>query len=176
MPRTAQRTIAHAVPAAALLLAVTACSTTPDTTPAASPSQGSPRQSATDRPTTEPSEENSAMHIRLMTDGHSVDAALNDSSTARDFAALLPLTLDLDDFQETERIADLPRKLSTDGTPASSDPKAGDLAFYTPWGNLALFYRDGHPSPELVILGHLTDRGDIARLADADRVRIQPAS
>lgn len=91
MPRTALRTVAHAVPAAALLLAVTACSTTtPDTAPASSPSQGSPRSSATGQPTTETSEENSAMRIRLTIDGHSVDAALNDSATARDFAALLP--------------------------------------------------------------------------------------
>ncbi|MET8274686.1 cyclophilin-like fold protein [Streptomyces sp. NPDC079189] len=116
------------------------------------------------------------MRIRLTIDGHSVEADLNDSATARDFAALLPLTLDLDDFQNTERVADLPRKLSTDGAPQSSDPKAGDLAFYAPWGNLALFHRDGHPSPGLVILGHLTDRDDSTRLADADRVRIQTAS
>ncbi|WP_392872021.1 cyclophilin-like fold protein [Streptomyces sp. LN499] len=116
------------------------------------------------------------MHIHLTIDGNSVDATLNDSSTVRDFAALLPLALDLDDFQKTERIADLPRKLSIEGAPASSEPKAGDLAFYAPWGNLALFYRDGHPSPGLVILGHLTDPDDIARLADANRVRIQPAS
>lgn len=85
------------------------------------------------------------MHIHLTIDGNSVDATLNDSSTVRDFAALLPLALDLDDFQKTERIADLPRKLSIEGAPASSEPKAGDLAFYAPWGNLALFYRDGHP-------------------------------
>ncbi|WP_405637214.1 cyclophilin-like fold protein [Streptomyces sp. NBC_00056] len=116
------------------------------------------------------------MHLRLTIGGHTVDATLNDSATARDFAALLPLTLDLDDFQGTERVADLPRKLSTDGAPESSDPKAGDLAFYAPWGNLALFYRDGHPSPGLVIFGHLTDQDDIARLANADRVRIQPAT
>ncbi|MFJ9871018.1 cyclophilin-like fold protein [Streptomyces sp. NPDC101165] len=114
------------------------------------------------------------MYIQLTFDGHSVDTTLNDSSTARDFALLLPLTIHLDDFQGTERVADLPRKLSTEGAPASSDPKAGDLAFYAPWGNLALFYRDGHPSPGLVIIGHLTHRDDIARLADADRVRIQP--
>ncbi|WP_406090608.1 cyclophilin-like fold protein [Streptomyces sp. NBC_01013] len=113
------------------------------------------------------------MRIRLTIGGHSLAAALNDSATARDFAALLPLTLDLDDFQHTERIADLPRALSTDGAPASSDPKAGDLAFYAPWGNLALFYRDGHPSPGLVVFGRLTDRDDTTRLADAGRVRIQ---
>ncbi|MFD4259081.1 cyclophilin-like fold protein [Streptomyces sp. NPDC058534] len=177
MPHPTLRTVAHAVPAAALLLATTACGTgTPDAKPASSPPQSAPRQSATGRPTTEPSEEDSTVHIRLTIDGHSVDATLNDSATARDFAGLLPLTLDLDDFQEIERVADLPRRPTTDGAPESSDPNAGDLAFYAPWGNLALFYRDGHPSPGLVILGHLTNRDDIARLANADRVRIQPAS
>ncbi|WP_406517067.1 cyclophilin-like fold protein [Streptomyces sp. NBC_00134] len=176
MPRSALRTCARAVAAVALLLAVTACSTTtPDTAPTVSPpSNDSPRQSASGRPATE--QENSTMHLRLTIGGHTVDATLNDSATARDFAALLPLTLDLDDFQGTERVADLPRKLSTDGAPESSVPKAGDLAFYAPWGNLALFYRDGHPSPGLVIFGHLTDQDDIARLANADRVRIQPAT
>ena len=48
------------------------------------------------------------MDIRLTLDGRPVDATLNDSPAARDFAAPLPLTLDLRDFHQTERIADLP--------------------------------------------------------------------
>ncbi|WP_369126869.1 cyclophilin-like fold protein [Amycolatopsis vastitatis] len=63
---------------------------------------------------------------------------MNDSAAARDFAALLPLTLNLSDFHQTERISDLPRPLSTAGAPRSAEPKAGDLAFYAPWGNLAI--------------------------------------
>ncbi|WP_179382102.1 cyclophilin-like fold protein [Streptomyces sp. SA15] len=70
------------------------------------------------------------MNIRLTVDGHHVAAILNDSATARDFAALLPLRLDLSDFYQTERMADLPRRLSTSGAPKGTEPKAGDLAYY----------------------------------------------
>lgn len=116
------------------------------------------------------------MNIRLTVDGHPVAATLNDSATARDFAALLPLTLNLSDFHQTERIADLPRRLSISGAPEAAAGKAGDLAYYAPWGNLAVFYRDGgsDPAPGLVILGRVT-ADDIERLATAVKVTIEAA-
>jgi hypothetical protein len=115
------------------------------------------------------------MQIRLTVDGRDIPATLNDSATARDFAAQLALTLDLDDFQQTERVADLPRRPSTEGAPEAARPVAGDLAYYAPWGNLALFHRDGHRSPGLVVIGRLDRAADIARIATADRVRIDTA-
>jgi hypothetical protein len=39
------------------------------------------------------------------------------AETSRDFAALLPLTLTLKDYAATEKISDLPKRLSTDGAP-----------------------------------------------------------
>ncbi|MFC8140886.1 cyclophilin-like fold protein [Streptomyces paradoxus] len=115
------------------------------------------------------------MNIRLTIDDHPVDATLNDSTAARDFASLLPLSLDLEDFHRTERIADLPRKLDTSGAPDAVQPQAGDLAYYAPWGNLALFYRDGDsPSTGLVILGQVADR-DVERLSTAEHVTIEAA-
>ncbi|MER6980261.1 cyclophilin-like fold protein [Streptomyces carpinensis] len=116
------------------------------------------------------------MNIHLTINGHRVGAALNGSATARDLAELLPLTLEMEDFHQTERISYPPRKLDTSGAPAASNPKAGDLAYYAPWGNLALFYRDGDHSPNLVILGRLTDPDDIDRLAGAEHIRIEAAS
>jgi hypothetical protein len=177
---TALRVLIRAVPAAAVLLAVTACTGDP---PAAAPSSASspsspagPRQTPTAQAPTSPSGRNTAMTIRLTIDGHPVDATLNDSAAARDFAALLPLTLDLSDFHGTERVADLPRRLDTSGSPDAAEGKAGDLAYYAPWGNLALYYRDsGSSDSGLVILGHVTD-GDTARLATADRVTIEAVS
>ncbi|MDX2821221.1 cyclophilin-like fold protein [Streptomyces ipomoeae] len=115
------------------------------------------------------------MNIRLTVDGHPVAATLNDGAAARDFAALLPLTLNLSDFHATERIADLPRRLSTSGAPDGAEPKAGDLACYAPWGNLALFYRDFPYSEGLIILGHVTDDGT-DRLATADKATIEAVS
>ncbi|WP_203594358.1 cyclophilin-like fold protein [Streptomyces sp. SID9124] len=116
------------------------------------------------------------MRIVLTLDGHRAAATLNDSAAARDLAALLPLTIGLEDFHHTERIGYPPRKLDTTGAPDASDPKAGDLAYYTPWGNLVLFYRDGDHSPSLVVLGALDSREDTDRLATAQRLRIEAAS
>ncbi len=82
-------------------------------------------------------------------------ATLEDTEAARDFAALLPLKLTLEDYNSTEKIADLPRKLSTDGAPAGVDPDVGDIAYYAPWGNLAVFYRDFGYSRGLVKLGSI---------------------
>ncbi|MFB7597383.1 cyclophilin-like fold protein [Streptomyces sp. NPDC056160] len=84
------------------------------------------------------------MDIRVTLDGRPVDATLNDSPAARDLAGLLPLTLELKDFHGTERIGYPPRKLTTEGAPEPAVARAGDLAYYAPWGNLALFHRAGH--------------------------------
>ena len=93
------------------------------------------------------------MRIEIEVGGTVVVAALDDSAAARDFAALLPLALTLEDYHATEKISLLPRKLSTDGAPAGYDPSPGDLAYYAPWGNLAIFYRDFGYSTGLVRLG-----------------------
>lgn len=100
-------------------------------------------------------------------------ATLNDSAAARDFAAQLPLTLELSDFHETEKIADLPTKLSTEGSPAGTAAKAGDLTYYSPWGNLAIFYRDFAYSQGLVALGRIDVLSDaFAGIADGTAVTI----
>jgi hypothetical protein len=93
------------------------------------------------------------MKIRIRIGESSVIGTLANNATAKDFASLLPLTLTLKDYADNEKISDLPKKLSTKGAPPSYDPKAGDITFYAPWGNLALFHKDGHDSPGLIKLG-----------------------
>ena len=93
------------------------------------------------------------MKIRLTINGKSTTATLDDNASASDFAALLPLKLKFDDYHATEKIAYLPRKLSTQGAPAGIAPQIGDIAYYAPWGNIAFFYRDFGYSPGLVRLG-----------------------
>lgn len=167
----------RAAMATTVLLAAAACGDTspasPHKTSSASPArQQTPAAEGEARAT--PSDRNTAMDIRVTLDGRPVEAALNDSPAAGDFAELLPLTLDLEDFHQTERIADLPRKLTTSGAPEPRAPKAGDLTYYAPWGNLALFYRDGDSAnPDLLILGHID--ADADRLAGADRITIEAA-
>lgn len=97
------------------------------------------------------------MKIRINAQGQSVIVQLEDSEAARDFAAMLPLNLTLSDYNRTEKIADLPRPLSTQSAPDGIEPTAGDLTYYAPWGNLAIFYRDFGYSRGLVRLGRVED-------------------
>jgi hypothetical protein len=94
-----------------------------------------------------------AMRIRINVEGRPVTATLLDNETSRDFASLLPPTLTVKDYADTEKISDLPRKLTTAGAPPGSEPLAGDLAYYSPWGNLAVFLKDFEYSRGLVPLG-----------------------
>ena len=99
------------------------------------------------------------MKIRITMGEKVVTATLTDGEAARDFVSLLPLTLVLEDHASTEKISYLPRKLSTKGAPAGSDPSVGDIAYYAPWGNLAIYYKDFGYSSGLVILGKID--GDV---------------
>ena len=82
---------------------------------------------------------------------------LLDTPAARDFAALLPLQLTLSDFKGTEKVSDLPARLTTAGEPAGAAAAVGDITYYAPWGNLAIFYRPFGYSNGLVVLGRLDD-------------------
>lgn len=84
--------------------------------------------------------------IRMDVDGMEVTASLDNSAASREFAAMLPLALTLTDYARIERIADLPRKLTVgkgEDAGGSAAVKAGDLAYYAPWGNLAIFAEAG---------------------------------
>jgi len=97
--------------------------------------------------------ETDRMKIRIRVNGNEVTATLIDNATARDFASLLPITLQFEDYGETEKIGYLPRKLATEGAPPGSDPSVGDVSYYAPWGNLAIFRRDFRYSSGLIKLG-----------------------
>jgi hypothetical protein len=83
---------------------------------------------------------------------------------------MLPLTLSLDDYAATEKVSDLPRKLSIAGAPPGMTPVTGDLTYYAPWGNLAFFYKDFRYSTGLVKLGRI-DSG-IATLGQPGPLRV----
>jgi hypothetical protein len=102
-------------------------------------------------------------------------ATLDDAESARQFAARLPLTLTLKDHAATEKVADLPGALSTRGAPPGYKPMAGDLAYYAPWGNLAIFHKDFEYSSGLVRLGRLDTGLDILRRPGSLEVRLEIA-
>ena len=114
-----------------------------------------------------------AMKIRFTLNGTVVTATLEDNATARDFIAMLPLTVTLEDFAATEKIAYLPAKLNTQGAPSGIDPSAGDVTYYAPWGNLALFHKDFRHSPGLVKLGRIDQGIEALRITGSAVVTIE---
>ena len=96
---------------------------------------------------TEDQNRTESMNIKMTIAGQIIMATLEESHSARDFFAMLPAS--------TEKIAYLPRKLTTQDAPKGIDPDAGDITYYAPWGNLAIFYRDFGYSTGLIKLGRI---------------------
>lgn len=113
------------------------------------------------------------MKIRLTVNGQSATATLYDNATARDFAALLPLSLAMEDYATIERVAGLPRKLSTQGAPDGMAPVAGELTHYAPWGNLAIFIRGRSYARSLLPLGKVNEGLPILAQPGPYQVRIE---
>lgn len=102
-------------------------------------------------------QEASDMKILLTFNDMTMTATLYDNSSARDFAAMLPLDLSIDNYAQNEKIAYLPRKLTEDGNGAFDNERPGDLCYFAPWGNLALFYAGYRYSNGLIRLGRFDD-------------------
>jgi hypothetical protein len=125
----------------------------------------------------QPGTPTSAKHvkIRIKTGEQVLTATLEDNATASAFVALLPMELTLEDYNRTEKISDLPNKLSMADAPAGITPSTGDITYYAPWGNLAIFYRDFSYSRGLVKLGKIDFGIELLRGTDPIKIRIEVA-
>jgi hypothetical protein len=92
-----------------------------------------------------------------------IAATLQDNATSRDFVKQMPFTVELKDYNQTEKIFDPPKKLSTSGAPSGTDPDVGDITYYAPWGNIAIFYKDFGYSNGLVKLGKIYGAVDVLK-------------
>ena len=93
--------------------------------------------------------------IRLAFATHVFTATLNTTPQAQDLASLLPLTLEIDDYSTNEKITHLPRKLTEESPAPFTNEAPGDIGYYAPWGNLALYHGPYRWSRGLFRLGRL---------------------
>lgn len=89
-------------------------------------------------------------------------ATLADNPTAKDFISLLPLTVKLDDYASSEKIFYPDRKLSTENA-GSINALSGDITYYSPWGNIAIFYKDFGHSSSLIRIARFDGNIDVLR-------------
>ena len=108
----------------------------------------------------------------VVNDDKTVIATLVDNETSHEFLSLLPLTLTLTDYNQTEKISDLPKKLTKKGAPPAITPTTGDIAYYAPWGNLAIYYKDFGNSPGLIRLGTVDSGLEFLTGSDSLKVKI----
>ena len=113
------------------------------------------------------------MKILITVDGKSIRATLADNASTRDFVDLLPLTVTLEDYSRTEKIYYLPKKLSIKGAPSGMAPAIGDITYYAPWGNLAIFYKDFGYSSGLIKLGHIDFGVEVLNVSGPLKARIE---
>jgi hypothetical protein len=104
-----------------------------------------------------PREGTTPMRIRCRFGEQNFTVTLLENPSAREFAAMLPLELDIEDYSTNEKIAYLPRKLTEEGSGPFSNEAAGDLCYFAPWGNLAFFHSGYKYSNGLIRLGRLDD-------------------
>jgi hypothetical protein len=97
------------------------------------------------------------MNLKIITHGTELTATLIDSQTTKDFASLLPLTLTMNDLFGREKFGHLPRTISSEG-PKTHAYDVGDIAYWSPGPDVAIFYRhDGPaiPDPGLTVIAKL---------------------
>ena len=96
------------------------------------------------------------MKLKITIGENTATAILYDNPTSRDFATMLPLTVEMDDYANTEKIFYPSKKLSTKDAPKGFKPSEGDITLFAPWGNIALFYKDFSYSNGLISMGKIT--------------------
>jgi hypothetical protein len=128
----------------------------------------------------------SGQRIVLRFDQEVVAATLADTTAGREFADLLPLTLDLRDPMGQAKSGRLPAPIDTTDATTVIDPDTGGIYYVPDRAIIAIYYDDlGHtvPPPGLVAVGFLdagtdTDAGahsgaGVAAVADAgNRMRV----
>lgn len=107
---------------------------------------------------TTPGTKGAPMRLKFTFAAQDFTVTLEDNPSARDLVSMLPLDLTIDDYSSNEKIAYLPRKLTEEGGSSFGNEAVGDLCYYAPWGNLAMFHGPYRWSRGLIRLGRL-DQG-----------------
>ena len=84
-----------------------------------------------------------------------IEFELNETSAADSLWNLLPFSADVENYGSNEKIFYPPEKLDT-GSVQEGDCPAGTLAYFSPWGNLVMYYGPASRYSGLYILGKAT--------------------
>lgn len=108
--------------------------------------------------------EEKPMKVSVKSAEYEIIYELNDSQAAKDLYAQLPLTMEVEPFSSNEMTFYPPEKLNTANTPLSGG-ETGSLSYYSPWGDVVMFYAPCDPNGSLYELGTvISGRENIEKL------------
>lgn len=99
--------------------------------------------------------------IKLSWENKEIIVKLNESNASKDLISRLPLKMEFEDYNNTEKVSYLDEKLDDSDSDDSYNPKAGDLTSYIPWGTLSMFYEDFESSSGLIYLGSIISGSEL---------------
>ena len=117
------------------------------------------------------------MKIRISVADKVVIASVADNATARDFVSVLPLSVSMKDLFGREKYGDLPKQLSENG-PRKSRYEVGDIAYWSPNHQLAVYYKqDGEsiPSPGIIPIAKMDGSTEAFNVSGSVKVTIELA-
>lgn len=118
--------------------------------------------------------ENNPRMINIKIGDKTITATMEDNTAARDFLSRLPLEVILNDFNNAEKIFYPSPALDVVNTPRGCAPEPGDITIYTPWNNIAIFYKKWSHSNDLIKIGRIDGSGVEALNVSGDiRVRFE---
>ncbi len=94
--------------------------------------------------------------IEITTGSEKAEGIIYDNNAGKSFLELLPITIKMSDYNNTEKIGKIGKRIDINGLPSSFDPDKSDIAYYEPFGNLCFFYRDFGLSYGLYSIGKIT--------------------
>lgn len=91
-----------------------------------------------------------------------------DNPTSREFLEQLPLTMTFEEYGGVEKVSYPPEELTTEGSPDGYTPERGDFAYFSPWGNVTMFYDDFSFTNGLIKLGEIESGVELLDDIDED--------
>ena len=120
---------------------------------------------------------NNSMKIKMTMNGRTITATLVDNAATQDFISRLPLEVEFEDYNRTEKIFYPSPKLNINGVKRGCAPVPGDITIYAPWGNVAIFYKSWSQSNDLIRIGSIDGEGiEVLKGAGSVTVKIEKES
>lgn len=99
----------------------------------------------------------SSLSVTILIGSQSFRASFYDNPTSRSLIEQMPFTVELEDYAGLEKIFYPEPPLNEDGAPKGAEPSAGDITYYAPWDDVAIFYKDYSYASGLIPMGRIED-------------------